>query len=65
MLFTERFRAWLIGKFILFFFGESRCRQRSHAACFPPPLQGFPIVGFHPGFRFAAPWATILRRFAA
>jgi len=24
-----------------------------------------PVLRFHPGFRFAPPWATILRRFAS
>jgi len=58
-------RTWLIAQVHFIFSAESRRRHRSHAACFPAPLQGFPIVGFHPGFRFASPWATILRRFAA
>ena len=34
-------------------------------AIFPSPLQGLARGDSHPGFRFAPPWATILRRFAA
>ena len=29
------------------------------------PVRGLPWMGSHPGLRFASPWATILRRFAA
>ena len=47
-------------------FSEERSiLQYLTSRCAPPPLRGFLALRFHPGFRFAAPWATILRRFAA
>ena len=65
MLFTQRFRRLDASPSSLNPSGESQPRHRSHTECFPAPLQGSRLDGFHPGFRFAPPRATILRRFAA
>jgi hypothetical protein len=49
----------------LFVFGENRFSIGVMRSVFLPPFQGSRREGGYPGLRFAPPWATFPRRFAA
>jgi len=64
-------RTVLVGRGVVLFWGIVERSPRiallgdEVAGLLLRPFRACALGGFHPGLRFAPPWATILRRFAA